>query len=165
MIPTPLGQTHLSYRKFAESTEQFWCEFDTHIFIEIWFDRKVACLGEVMSAPFRGHTLVTQRRYYFADKIQVKRQYFEVKNSLVYWVTKRNEQCRAFARLQSGQQDHRRTDVEQTDYCLHFNSSAAMQQYLEPTTDKLHNNNKFTSFCPWFYHLYCFSESDFSKRG
>lgn len=69
MIPTPQGQTHLSYRKFAESAEQFWCEFDTHIFIEIWFDRKVACLGEVMSAPFRGHTLVTQRRYYFADKI------------------------------------------------------------------------------------------------
>lgn len=60
LIPTPQGQTHLSYRKFAESTARFWCEFDTHIFIEIWFDSEcMACLGEVMSAPFRGHTLVT----------------------------------------------------------------------------------------------------------
>lgn len=49
-------------------------------------EKNMACLGEIMSAPFRGHTFLlrnegNEHKQNIGETRQ--RQYFEVKNSLV----------------------------------------------------------------------------------
>lgn len=69
LIPTRKDKRTYLIANLLNQPRDFGVSLTRTFFNEIWFDRKVACLGEVMSAPFRGHTLVTQRRYYSADKI------------------------------------------------------------------------------------------------
>lgn len=93
-IQTSQGQTHLSYREFAESTVWSFCLTRTIFFGPIlipqkgwiwkkWRDQERLCQHV---APFRGHTLVTQRRYFFADKH--KQNIGEASLKTILWVLK-----------------------------------------------------------------------------